>query len=410
MIKSKIKTMFAACFLAALFALFCFVPFAEAKKVSALDGTNIDRTMLYYFSDNPDSSSYCNYFMSSTMIEDYELHYPPTDWTFRSMIFSYYSSGDYQEVENAYVIFEMADGFSDETYEEGDETVEYIDILTEMFSTMKGNDCKIMFICGTDEDRIEPFTEFLDYVDIHINTDIMYLFFYNVFTDMIEMCNDDPTLQGSAFFLDANITSPGVPQGWFFAEWFTPYFLAAYRDSASGTTIYPQDMFGSLVYQIVGATYYDQLNHQTLTFDSLEFSNYVVPDMTCAIGMYTGEEEMQWLDDMLDLRDMSGEEFPIYIYSEIPLFISESNVHIAGFHNSYLPIMEEFLNAEDMSVYNNIPGRCVVTHRPLNNNPLSWLSEPSGNGSSCWSQIMSEEDAAFFSNEEGGSLYIDWEM
>ena len=414
MIKSKIKMTFTACFLAVLFVLFCFVPFFGYKKASAQGNVmDPDMTMLYYFSDNPDSSTYYNYLMTYAMIEDGILYYPPTDWTFRSMISSYYSSGNYQEVENAYVIFEMTGGFLDETYEEGDNTIWIIEILTEMFSTMKENGCKIMFICGTDEDRIEPFTEFLDYVDIHINTDIMYLFFANVFSNMIQKCSGDSMLQDSAFFLDSNITShseeESVTDGWFFTEWFTPYFLSAYRDNFTGT-LCPQDMFGSLVYQIAGATYYDHLNHQTLTFDSLEFSNYVVPDMTCAIGMYNGEEEMQWLDDMLDLRDMSGEEFPIYVYNLSTDVIDEENVYSVGRINDYLHIMEEFVNGEDMSVYDNIPGRCIVTHRPLDYSPNGWLREPSENGYSCWKQFMSAEDAAFFANIEGSSLYIDWEM
>lgn len=43
--------------------------------------------------------------------------------------------------------------------------------------------CKIMFICGTDETKFVYENEFLEYVDIHINTDTLTTFWKALFTD-----------------------------------------------------------------------------------------------------------------------------------------------------------------------------------------------------------------------------------
>lgn len=46
--------------------------------------------------------------------------------------------------------------------------------LEYVFSTLKTNNCKIMFISGTDEDTFYYRRSFLNYVDVHVDTDFLY--------------------------------------------------------------------------------------------------------------------------------------------------------------------------------------------------------------------------------------------
>ena len=40
--------------------------------------------------------------------------------------------------------------------------------------------------------------------------------------------------------------------------------------------------------------------------------------------------------------------------------------------------MVEFLQGEDLSEYDNIEGRCEITHRPMTQSEDGWMEETSG--------------------------------
>ena len=56
----------------------------------------------------------------------------------------------------------------------------WADYLLNFFQSVKDENCRTMFICGTDEARFNDDTEFLDYVDVHSNTDLTTPFMYNI--------------------------------------------------------------------------------------------------------------------------------------------------------------------------------------------------------------------------------------
>lgn len=410
MIRGKKKVARLACSLALAFLVVCFVPLFGERNVSA----NPYRTTLYYFSDNPESSTYKEYILENTPIENCYLYYELGTDNFWSMI-DYLRADNtdfFTSIEDACVIFETLGGFPYQVY--GDQLPEeelLPNILSTIFEGMQSNNCKIMFICGTDENRIEPYTEFLDYVDIHINVDMFYLFFANAMMDMAERCGNDVTLEMSSFFFNEEITSQESEHsgfdGWFFKRFFTPYFLSAYRGEFSGT-LNPQLMFSELLWQEAGSTYYDALLHQSVTFDVNTFAPQMDEDTACAIGMGDMEDD-EWFEDMLELREWRG-YFPIYIYTRAA-YPEETDVYCAGNYNDYLPIIEDFLVNGTLSNYDNIEGRCVVTHRPLEMSENGWLQEVPDGGTLFFglNVIMSEEDAAYYSNSEGNELYINWE-
>ena len=60
----------------------------------------------------------------------------------------------------------------------------WADSLLNFFQSVKDENCRTMFICETDETWFNDATDFLDYVDVHINTDLITPFMYNILKDM----------------------------------------------------------------------------------------------------------------------------------------------------------------------------------------------------------------------------------
>lgn len=84
-------------------------------------------------------------------------------------------------LNNAYVIVEINKMIPGNTFSDTNET--WFNQLRDLFREMKSNGCNIMFVCGTEETLFEDCTDFLDYVDIHVNTDTFSLFLINIFLE-----------------------------------------------------------------------------------------------------------------------------------------------------------------------------------------------------------------------------------
>lgn len=62
--------------------------------------------------------------------------------------------------------------------------------------------------------------------------------------------------------------------------------------------------------------------------------------------------------------------------------------------NGYLDkIINDFINGNDLSIYNNYNGKCIVSYKPLLVSADGWMKTNSeGDYIECWSTYMNEED------------------
>ena len=389
---NKLKSKATAFLLAILFAAACFAPLYDAVRASAADGTSMpvdppaEQPMdVLYIGDNAQNAAYIE-----NSVSDADIYCWTTD--FLDDFLMQYIYGTFDNVSNTYVIFEMQQSLGMSIINEGEEGIPLFNLFQSMFSSMKGNGCEIMFIFGTEEERWAEYNDFLDYVDIHINTDILYLFLGNVFTDMKEE-SEDWRLKDVAFIFDAGLTShpegSSVQEGWFFSNWFIPYIKQVYKEEFSGGE-YAEDVFedNRILCHVQGNIYYDAVYDTEITFTAESMAEQLSGYILCPVGLFLAECDFTWLEQMGDLQGMLGENFPIYIYntgSSVPLL--GNNLRESGQINSIPSIIEEFINGEDMSNYDNWPGRCEITHRPMTQSEDGWMEEISGDSpfAECWS-------------------------
>ena len=384
---NKLKTKMTALLLAILFMATCFVPLYGMTQARAAGGSTDDpqKDTLVYIGDNPQSKVFCETELDG-MFENYELYYYERD-AFETNFEEKYDEGQFDGIEDAYVIFEMQDTMG-ETTSPTDE--DYLpNILLELFSTLKENGCKIMLIFGTDETRFLENNEFLDYVDIHINTDIFYLFICNVFMDMAEM-STDWKLEGVTFIFDLSMDS-FVNGGIGGESMLFRYFMTVYKEEASDLADVVRILLGKnevLIHDESGNTYYDVLQDMTVSFASDEFISLVDGPVICAAGLHSMSYDPLWLEQMFVLREMIHTPFPVYVYNtgEFSEYEGEA-LYLSGQLQDISHIMVEFLQGEDLSEYDNIEGRCEITHRPMTQSEDGWMEEISGDSpfAECWS-------------------------
>lgn len=406
---NKLKSKATALLLAILFAAACFAPLYGAVRASAADGSSTADMGVLYIGDNAQNAAYIEGSASDADIYCWTSNF--SDW-----FLTEYYQGTFDNVSNTYVIFEMQQSLDMINMDALPIGAFLPDVLLTMFSSMKGNGCEIMFIFGTAEQRWAEYNYFLNYVDIHINTDIFYIFLSSVFADMKEESGSEE-LHEVAFIFDAGLTShsegSSVQEGWFFTQWFTPYFKSVY-DGLTGTQ-YAEDVFedNRILCHVQGSTYYDAVHDNTMAaFTVSDMAEQLSEYILCPIGYYPAENDSTWLVQMFDLQDKLGENFPIYIYntgSSVPLL--GNNIRESGQFSSIPDIIEKFIHGEDISDYDNWPGRCDITHFPMEPSEEGWLKIPSGDGpfDDCWKSFLTDEEYKFLTNQEGeGNWYLQW--
>ena len=129
--------------------------FAMPFKKASADDPEV-YTSFYYFSDNPDCTTYYNGFMGA-ILDGYNM--PAANrhlynWSangvnyYKGQLNSYFNSGAYVTISNAFIVFEISAGFPKQN---PSEEIIIPSALNSMFTSMHNNGCKIMFICDSDE-------------------------------------------------------------------------------------------------------------------------------------------------------------------------------------------------------------------------------------------------------------------
>lgn len=343
---------------------------------------------LYYISDYTGSQKYAENELPAYLSEvglgagDIEYTYIVLS-DFIEVLKNMYHSGYFFEIKNSYVIFEMRQEYP-KTYDDNNGDL-FVYTLNDIFSTLKKQNCKIMIIFGTDEQALamdSSYTEFLTCADIVINTNIMDTFMYNY----IKWVND---IYGITAF-EANVMlSPSLCDDfgqinsklWLFSRYLIPYYREYIQalENDSDEQVF-NDYFVSDDQYIGWAEYSDPDAWN-------DFINNLVHPV--GFGMTDNAMYFQWEDIIYKLRISTGIDFPIFVINEIGTNVADwikngtkyDNIFysgdIAAILDKYVPsIMHDFIVGGDLTQYNNWPGACDITFKPILGGDDGWMEFP----------------------------------
>ena len=400
---TKIKSMFVAGLLAItmLFACFVFVPgvanaddegFNEFPDMSEVD-------TFYYFTD---SAEYKNFF-DGYGLSYHMFYYQPGDTSVAQNYFGYLdylnNNGCFSEIQDAKVIIEVSTGllYGNNANEIENNVIDYNDLLEDIFYDLKSSNCTNMFICSTDECWFSHYSGFLDYVDIHINTDILSVFTYN----LLRVVFEDYNLPGSTFIIDADFSNGilnGVENTWFLRWYFFPCLrlLLVREDNNFDISLSNAEIineYGLKIYCHSAEDWDTYYQLQAYREHNGAYEMQLVPVLTEMIFQSNNEDMFlvegfypkpgfndTWLDYMIEYFEEYGQEpANIFIYGDpiLPVIISPSplpiNSAIASTGN--IPyIISMFLTDNDLTEFNSYDGRCIISYKDIPDGD-GWLEQ-----------------------------------
>ena len=291
--------------------------------------------------------------------------------------------------------------------------------LYDTFYELKLNNCRIMFICNTDETLFNDrngSNMFLDLVDVHINTDI-----YSFFTESFLTFFMDNSPRDTTIILDQSMAKYAIEGDWSFTKYTENEYREAYVKYHGPSTEYASRygfLDGTLISHIREIYWMSRQgaypdNRSLLLGENIKIlchlGEQMFYDLTYNRMYYWPIEDDEFMekyqnnhyyfvgstrygDDSYDLRRilMDIEEdvgiqgmFNKYMFVEYGSYHpieGESNMHVCGLDSYNMakfiaPIIKCFLFDDihdvDWGAINNWDGRCEVTVKPTSEN--SWL-------------------------------------
>ena len=433
---TKSKKFYVSFFMAIMMFLSCLIPaigVLSSEKTAFADG-GVQRTKVYYITDYAGSDKIEQEIISQTSLTSNPLtverkYYPremlqdilKEDEDFK-ITHPYVIEDFFQEVaeiSDAYVIFEMRWAMKVQVIPEDGSEPKLTENLSRIFSMLhEVNNCKIMFICGTDENRFGQYTNFLDYVDIHVNTDIFYLYVAAIFGRIKSACGSEQW-QNVTFIFDESMTTvdTGVEfRSWFLNNYFIPYIRAVYRDQIeNGMTqreIFENNNIKILCHSTEDNSYpnrfYDVL--QDYYFDWEEDLKRIENERIYALGTTWNDEDsdepysLRWtrlIQNLCPTIGMDNDQYEIFVYDDARHDFTEFNdpgVYTAYTENDVNYVILPFVKGDgNMVRFDNWKGRCVITHKPLDPYENGWLGEGEIEiDMSGWQYFMTQEDYDYF--------------
>lgn len=429
---TKSKKFYVSFLMAFMMFLSCLMPeigaLSSGKTAFADD---LPKTKVYYITDYAGSDEIEKMIIQQTGLPVERQYFPGDELTQLlsrkredgnaiTLLFDSLSSA-----KNAYVILEIRTRFLPQPIAEGESEPYLTHNLRHLFLGLKGENCEIMFICGTDESFFGSYKEFLSFADIHVNTDVLYLYFATIFKQIAaESGNGDGRFNNATLIFDENFSKnirKGFKECYFFKAFFIAYIRSVYREEIeSGATsriifeennikvlchITDDDRYPDRFYDVVRGDEFDW------SLDKERFDNARI----YAFGATWKDEEcdepysLKWLRAMFEIRDFlnfDNENFNIYMYNDARHTYSElrdSSVRSAHTVTDINYVIKPFVCGSVMKRFDNWSGNCDITHKPWDNgdgnNENSWLIESYGDLEiGGWSSFMTQEDYDYFFN------------
>ena len=370
--KNTRKTRTLALTLALCLALVCFAPAALVCASTDFEPPEVfPYEQVYYFSDAYIGNVDANFATISSELTVRYLNVPYLHKCPYSLTESYYSPYRYEVEEHSVVIFEKT------TWGKGYAALtDTNDTLSDLFSSWRSDGCKVIFVNGVEEARLlgldldydtSPYTEFLEYVDIHINTDIFTIFMDNI----LRIHFDYEPIDNFLFVLDESLGKDWLE---FIKSWVFEDYILNYMIMTDGRRIEELGgLFYYLEYNNINFLFYDGSSLDSL-YEATEFWN---ESNMCAIGtngLGNAYAEL-WLSDMTDLREMKDENFAIYeflypdwsegVWSYYDIVKMAWSVKLYQL-DEFWDIFDAVGFEEDLTVFDNWYGRSeVITYKPF---------------------------------------------
>ena len=371
------KTRTLALALALCLALVCFAP---AALVCASTDFELPEVFpyehVYYFSDMYIGEVDTYFAKISSELTVRYLNVPYLHKCPYSLTESDYSPYRYEVENSSVIIFEKTIWENKYDYDtQINKLQEENDFLINLFSSWQGNSCKVIFVNGLEEARMlgldldydtSPYTEFLEYVDIHINTDIFTIFMDNI----LRIHFDYEPIDNFLFVLDESLGKDWLE---FIKSWVFEDYILNYMIMTDGRRIEELGLFDYLEYNNINFLFYDGSSLDSL-YEATEFWN---ESNMCAIGTNRlgNAYAEQWLYDMIELREMKDDNFAIYeyLYSDWRHGVLEYYDIVKMAWSVKLYSLDEFWDIfdavgfeEDLTVFDNWYGRSeVITYKPF---------------------------------------------
>ncbi len=314
-----------------------------APNAKATDDT-LPSPLTYYVTDSYDTTYYNNFLQSITPIGAYSIYSYPGQvdfWNwFDTVMENLSNSGSgamfpiCEEDDPGFIIFELTYGLPVQKASE----IKNTDLLKTFFQTLKNRNYKVMFICDTDERSFKLDNQFLDFVDIHINTDRYTDFALNIFYE-IKAWSDNAQLEHCTFLFDnmsggsesriGNSNSENIYFGTFLKWRLIPFIRSEYFTEASNGDTDADIMDAHdirILCHVAGDQYYDLLSDSIVVYDEEEYSNDLYDEngnerYICAIGN-AGNVQVtteNWLNSLYAIKEQVGlgdqrDTFSIYLF------------------------------------------------------------------------------------------------
>ena len=221
-----------------------------------------------------------------------------------------------------------------------------------------------------------PYTKFLEYADVHINTDFFTLFIdtilYNHFGDFNPIGN-------FTFLMD---TSFGTSVEEFVGKWLFNEYLVKYIIMVDETfDSYNGNLIGYLNFRNIDFIFYDANNDSLSDLGELLYEKSeenLVAIGTSLIGNANAE---LWLEDVMQLREITDCDFEAYEYlfsdATDVIWSYEEDVKMAWSVDAlsleaFWSIFDALARDGELSGFNNWEGRCTVTYKPVGDGD-GWL-------------------------------------
>ncbi len=274
-------------------------------------------------------------------------------------------------------------------------SMEFLDGLCSWFSLLKNNGCTIMFIDGTYESLYCTYSEFLDYVDFHIDTDVFVLLLENYMDITYNYISSNiGYLNHFNYYFDYNTTSI------IFQEHLLEYVLLPIFVRQMGfhnpflINPFLMNFHSDIVFTFDENSYLDY----SLAANCRNFIINCDNDATTMNMLWNSDIYYEWMNFVMatncrisltyGVNDDVYDEF-YYNYGFEPLMDYNINGEVIEnnyYNRSKMPSIDEmiftFLSVDEIAIYDNWEGRASITHIMLSETLglQSFIYESNGDG------------------------------
>lgn len=335
---------------------------------------------LYWISDNDASAALSSQIAARYQALTVHFTYIPSEM-FDEQLPPKLLSGEINVTRNSHVIFEMTQ--TRRSILLGDSS----GFLSDIFEMWDGMGCKIMFLCGTDENLFFQHNDFLQFVDIHINIDMLTQFLINIFYRLQEHFNV-PQVENVSFFIDKGFSDQIVEKGYCGSEFFYHYLIPFIRfahmnDLPSGIT--NKDLMLNhnikIVCDLGENGYFDAVNGVSINVTDIDdlYLDYLRNEKVYEIGnTECGRDySYSWYQKANEIKSDAAEgEVEIYVYNSAgyDFYYEFGEALTAGAGTGLIPtIIDDFLRDYDLTVYDNWEGKCEITYKDVTVGSGGWM-------------------------------------